>query len=260
MSHQLTLIILLVVLIVVVCGYFTIAYPNQLKENFLQLFSKNKQNTPNTFYTPSRRQQNGGTVSSVLSKENKHVNFNLQGGTDTIGTVDLKTNNTNEIDDAMDTNQMNFANNSKQINYANYQSRQGGAPFELLEQNEDLLAQGPQEVTPMTDMDQQYAPVAGIETNKQLSPSELFNSNQMKPQQTTINNKGWSTPTVITNNDLIVPTRCFGIDTIGTSNRNASWDLRGQVGCETTFDSPSPWLNSTIAPNPIPNGLGMNKF
>lgn len=256
MSHQLTLIILLVVLIVVVCGYFTIAYPNQLKENFLQLFSKNKQNPSNTFHTTSsRRQQNGGTSSSP--KENRHVNFNLQGGTDTIGTVDLKTNNTNEIDEMTDTNQIN---NLKQINYANYQSRQGGAPFELLEQNEDLLAQGPQEVTPMTDMDQQYAPIAGIETNKQLSPSELFNSNQMKPQQTTINNKGWSTPTVITNNDLIVPTRCFGVDTIGTSNRNASWDIRGQVGCEVTFDSPSPWLNSTIAPNPIPGGLGMNKY
>lgn len=256
MSHQLTLIILLVVLIVVVCGYFTIAYPNQLKENFLQLFTKNKQNSSNSLYTSSRRQQNGGTSSL---KENRHVNFNLQGGTDTIGTVDLKTNNTNDIIDE-DTNQMNFANNSKQINYANYQSRQGGAPFELLEQNEDLLAQGPQEVTPMSDMDQQYAPIAGIETNKQLNPSDLFNSNQMKPQQTTINNKGWSTPTVITNNDLIVPTRCFGVDTIGTSNRNASWDLRGQVGCEVTFDSPSPWLNSTIAQNPIPNGLGMNKF
>lgn len=80
--------------------------------------------------------------------------------------------------------------------------------------------------------------------------SEIFNSKQYLPSEKYVNQQWFQVlPEAISvkNRHLINVSHPIGINTIGTSLRNASWDLRG------TPQGPkfvvSPWLQSTIEPD-----------
>lgn len=84
--------------------------------------------------------------------------------------------------------------------------------------------------------------------------NDVFDSNNYLPGET---NDDWydvmPEPVSVNNRHLINVTRPIGVNTIGTSNRGMSYDIRGDEPCPKF--NPGPFLNSSIEPNPYPIGL-----
>jgi hypothetical protein len=89
---------------------------------------------------------------------------------------------------------------------------------------------------------------------KKQSPEELFKVDELLPQEV---NKNWfevmPEPIKIKNRHLINVTRPVGVNTIGTSLKNASYDIRGTPPCPKFVLSP--WLQSSIEPDINIKGL-----
>lgn len=85
-------------------------------------------------------------------------------------------------------------------------------------------------------------------SNQNCSPEELFDSDKMLPQEV---NDDWfqnvPEPVSVKNRHLINVTRPIGVNTIGNSTRNASYDLRGTIA--NPREVVSPFLNSSIEPD-----------
>lgn len=85
-------------------------------------------------------------------------------------------------------------------------------------------------------------------SNQDCSPEDLFDVDKYLPQEV---NDDWfevtPEPISVKNRHLINITKPVGINTIGTSLKNASWDLRGSPACPKFVVSP--WLQSSIEPD-----------
>lgn len=85
-------------------------------------------------------------------------------------------------------------------------------------------------------------------SNQNCEPEELFDVDKYLPQEV---NDDWfevqPEPISVKNRHLINITKPIGINTIGTSLKNASYDLRGAPSCPKFVTSP--WLNSSIEPD-----------
>lgn len=83
---------------------------------------------------------------------------------------------------------------------------------------------------------------------KNCNPEDLFNVDKMLPQEV---NDDWfdvqPEPVSVKNRHLINVTKPIGVNTIGTSKKNASHDLRGSYACPKF--TVSPWLQSSIEPD-----------
>lgn len=80
--------------------------------------------------------------------------------------------------------------------------------------------------------------------------SEIFNSKYYLPSERSVNDDWFQIlPEAISskNRHLINVSKPIGINTIGTSLRNPSWDLRGTPQCPKFVVSP--WMQSTIEPD-----------
>ena len=84
--------------------------------------------------------------------------------------------------------------------------------------------------------------------NNEVSDEQLMNSNNYLPQETS---NDWfnvlEEPTSIKNRHLITASKLIGVNTIGTSKKNASRDLRGNIPAPKI--QVSPWNNSSIDPD-----------
>lgn len=82
----------------------------------------------------------------------------------------------------------------------------------------------------------------------QLNTKELYDSSKLLPGET---NKDWfevaPDPIKVKNRHLVNISRPIGLDTVGSSKRNMSRDIRGDVLNPKRIISP--WLNSTISPD-----------
>jgi len=85
-------------------------------------------------------------------------------------------------------------------------------------------------------------------SNQDCNPENLFNADNYLPQEV---NKNWfdvqPEPISVKNRHLINVTRPIGVNTIGTSLKNASRDIRGTPACPKFVVSP--FLNSSISPD-----------
>ena len=94
----------------------------------------------------------------------------------------------------------------------------------------------------------QFATFKSTGDEKDLSPEELFNSARYLPQEV---NDDWfevpHEPVSIKNRHLIQTVRPESIDSIATSQKNATWDIRGNEACPKFVVSP--WMNSSIEPD-----------
>lgn len=85
-------------------------------------------------------------------------------------------------------------------------------------------------------------------SNQNCEPEDLFDVDKYLPQEV---NDDWfevqPEPVSVKNRHLINITKPIGINTIGTSKKNASWDLRGNPACPKYVVSP--WLQSSIEPD-----------
>lgn len=84
--------------------------------------------------------------------------------------------------------------------------------------------------------------------HKKVSPSDLFKVDKLLPQEV---HSDWfevmPEPIKVKNRHLINVTRPVGINTIGSSLKNPSYDLRGNVPCPKFVVSP--FLNSSYEPD-----------
>lgn len=97
------------------------------------------------------------------------------------------------------------------------------------------------------DESDKYQPYSSTRT-KPYTTKEIFNSGKLLPGEV---KKDWfevaPDPIKVRNRHLINIARPIGLDTIGSSNKNASWDLRGDVMNPKRIISP--WMNSSIDPD-----------
>lgn len=86
-------------------------------------------------------------------------------------------------------------------------------------------------------------PVCG--SNQGCQPEDLFDVDKYLPQEV---NDDWfevqPEPVSVKNRHLINITKPLGVNTIGTSLKNSSYDIRGSVSCPKSIVSP--WGNSSI--------------
>lgn len=98
-----------------------------------------------------------------------------------------------------------------------------------------------------------FAPYSGGE-KKKLSDEDIFKSSDFLPKD---KNDDWfevmPEPISVKSRHLINVSRPVGVTSIGSSLRNASWDIRGSPPCPKTVVSP--WLQSTIEPDLNIKGL-----
>jgi hypothetical protein len=85
-------------------------------------------------------------------------------------------------------------------------------------------------------------------SNQDCSPDDLFDVDKYLPQEV---NDDWfevqPEPISVKNRHLINITKPIGVNTIGTSKKNASYDLRASPACPKYVVSP--WLQSSIEPD-----------
>lgn len=85
-------------------------------------------------------------------------------------------------------------------------------------------------------------------SNQNCEPEDLFDVDKYLPQEV---NDDWfevqPEPISVKNRHLINITKPIGINTIGTSLKNASHDIRGTPSCPKFVIAP--WLNSSIEPD-----------
>jgi len=85
-------------------------------------------------------------------------------------------------------------------------------------------------------------------SNQNCEPEDLFDVDKYLPQEV---NDDWfevqPEPISVKNRHLINITKPIGINTIGTSLRNASYDIRSSPSCPKMVVSP--WLQSSISPD-----------
>lgn len=106
---------------------------------------------------------------------------------------------------------------------------------------------------PLDETNNEYAvfkqkSAAPCGSNQNCSPEDLFNVDKYLPQEVT--DKWWDMlpePVSVKNRHLINITKPIGVNTIGSSLRNATHDIRGDV--PNPKYAISPWMNSTIEPD-----------
>lgn len=85
-------------------------------------------------------------------------------------------------------------------------------------------------------------------SNQNCEPADLFDVDKYLPQE--VNDDFFEVipePISVKNRHLINISQPIGINTIGTSLKNASWDIRGAPSCPKYVVSP--WLQSSIEPD-----------
>lgn len=102
--------------------------------------------------------------------------------------------------------------------------------------------------SPLDDNDGKYAACNYRRESCKQKPEEIFNVDKLLPKET---RDDWfdvmPEPISVKNRHLINVTRPIGVNTIGTSLRNPSHDLRGTEPCPKYVVSP--WLQSSIEPD-----------
>jgi hypothetical protein len=98
-----------------------------------------------------------------------------------------------------------------------------------------------------------YAPINLGKPVKQTT-KDIYNLDNFLPKQV---NEDWfdnvPEPISVKNRYLINISKQVGVNTIGSSHKNASWDLRGEVYCPKFVVSP--WMQSSIEPDTSLVGL-----
>lgn len=141
----------------------------------------------------------------------------------------------------------------KEVSYAN--GKRNGSTKDLdafFEQGDPLNSNENSAFTPNSDSNDLFAAYSG-KPRKELSDEEKFNASAMLPQE---ERQDWFedvTPQKIKNRHLINIYRPIGVNTVITSRKNGSLDLRGNPVNPKTFVSP--FLNSSIEPDVNARGI-----
>jgi hypothetical protein len=158
-------------------------------------------------------------------------------------------NDTVNIDNSQDISPTQNSVPDAQYKYSSYDKGQRGSDNSNLDQF--FEGTSPQDdnsgFSPMLENSGKYASYVSDGSNKQLSDKDKFDASNLLPNET---NKDWFDDPYEVNaksSHLINIYRPVGVNTIQTSLKNPSWDLRG------TPPNPkypvSPWSNSSYEPD-----------
>jgi hypothetical protein len=150
----------------------------------------------------------------------------------------------------------NKSNKVKKVNYADGDRNQDHyEETELFNESNNLLKNSHLENNDFTGQDEtnnKYAAYEGGQPTK-MSSEQIFNAENFLPNE----NNNWfeqiPEPISIKNRTLINVSRPIGVNTIGNSLRNPTYDLRGAP--PNPKNIVSPWMNSTIEPDLNNKGL-----
>jgi hypothetical protein len=141
----------------------------------------------------------------------------------------------------------------KNVSYATGNRESNNSNLDqFFEQGDPLNSSENGNFGPNSDSDAQFAAYSG-KPRKELSDEEKFNASAMLPKE---ERQDWFedvTPQKIKNRHLINIYRPIGVNTVITSRKNGSLDLRGNPVNPKTFVSP--FLNSSIEPDVNARGI-----
>lgn len=145
----------------------------------------------------------------------------------------------------------------KASSYVEGERGNGPAPFDkYFDEADSLVVSSHMENDGFEPNDETHGGLAPYRPGKkrQLSEEDIFRAGDYLPQE---KNKDWfdtpPEPISVKNRHLINVTRPVGVNTIGTSLKNPSYDIRGTVPCPKFVVSP--WLQSSIEPDTNNKGL-----
>ena len=167
------------------------------------------------------------------------------------GSVNVQTSLDNELIRKM--TGPNAAKNGKEkvVNYRDGERGGNSADLDKFFEQGDPLTNENGDFLP-NDLDNNFAAYAG-KARKELSEEEKFNASELLPKE---ERQDWFedvTPQKIKNRHLINIYRPIGVNTVITSRKNGSLDLRGNPVNPKTFVSP--FLNSSIDPDVNARGI-----
>ena len=187
---------------------------------------------------------NMGALIQNIEESNSNDEILLDNSTDNDKTVDQPQSN------AQLAKKMKSRNSSKDGSYhqSNYTDGKRGGKADLDKFFEDGNPLETNEGFDKSDPDNNYAGyVAG--KKQKLRDVDKFNADSLLPQE---NNKDWFDDPYqsanVKNSHLINIYRPIGVNTIQTTLKNPSWDIRGTPNCPKV-GSISPWMNSSIEPD-----------
>ena len=144
----------------------------------------------------------------------------------------------------------------KKVSYAEGERASNGEFGAYFDDNNALVKNGHLANDKFTGIDEVDGKFASYKagSKQKMTDEDIFNADNFLPKET---NKDWfevmPEPISVKNRHLINVSRPIGVNTIGTSLRNASYDIRGSPPCPKFVVSP--WLQSTIEPDYNLKGL-----
>ncbi len=140
--------------------------------------------------------------------------------------------------------------NHKKVNYS--EGVRGGGDFSsYFDDNNEVVRNGQMGNNEFVGNDEtngKYAAYEGGKTGQKMSDAVMFNAETWLPKE---KRDDWfdivEEPISVKNRHLINVARPIGVNTVGNSLRNASYDLRGTIP-NPKFNV-GPWNNSTIEPD-----------
>ena len=204
------------------------------------------------------------TVTEPENTNQNHIDSNISSVLDQlVSSGEQETSNINELSSLekkmLGKNSVNGAN--VKVSYST-DSRQSNRTDKVLD---DFFERGNSITNVSSDNDRfepiddknegggSYAPV-NLGKSKKQSAKDIYNLDNFLPKQV---NEDWfdnvPEPISVKNRYLINISKQVGVNTIGSSHKNASWDLRGEVYCPKFVVSP--WMQSSIEPDTSLVGL-----
>ena len=216
--------------------------------------------------------QNEGVVENLAETQEVEVAEEQEVAEETMEET-MEENDENPVEDYL-SNKMNSGRNQaaegeyKKISYLEGSRGQLSGPAEWerhFDNNNDIIGAGMggnmDEFAPNDDGAGTHASFSHDKSTKRIADqdqdvNDVFDSKNYMPGE--VNNNWYEVmpePVSVKNHHLISVTRPLGVNTIGSSNRNMSFDLRGDEACPRF--NVGPFLNSSIEPSPYPTKLQM---
>jgi len=205
------------------------------------------------------KQENATNVSSdnKLTKESEHNDADTKSHDSTHSSVDNKDDNSTQHSEEQLLNKMLSKNSAKDgeykdISYATGKRFEKSSDLDKFFEQGDPLNSSENSNFMANEQNNSLAAYSG-KPRKELSDDEKFNASALLPKE---ERQDWFedvTPQKIKNRHLINIYRPIGVNTVITSRKNGSLDLRGNPVNPKTFVSP--FLNSSIEPDVNARGI-----
>lgn len=191
-----------------------------------------------TFKSNKPKEYKNESFASTDSKDNESIVSSVSSNSSALGDSNL---------DKMLSRETDMSGNKK-VSYAEGNRDQTGGELADFWADASNLTAPSGEFAPMEENNGFAQVPASKKTKKDEDISEIWNSDNLSPKDKTNKFFDVPEPIVAKSSKLINTTRHVGVNTTGSSKRNASYDIRGN-GIPNPKMKVGPWLNSSIDPD-----------